>query len=243
MKIFLFGYGQMGKEIERMAKEIGHEIIHISDPPQNMPFDMAKLQEADVAIDYSGPDSAVENIYRCFDAKTAVVIGSTGWYDMLPAVSEKCVQHNGTFFYSPNYSIGVNILFKINEILARFMSSFGQYAAEVHEVHHLKKLDKPSGTAIRLANDIINNSEIYKNWVCLPEGEQISTQITDMPVYYLREPDVVGIHEVKYFSDIDELSIRHKANSRKGFVLGTLIATEWIIDKRGIYTMSDLLNF
>jgi 4-hydroxy-tetrahydrodipicolinate reductase len=243
MKIFLFGYGQMGKEIELMANNIGHEIIHISDPPQNLPFDMEKLKEADVAIDYSGPSAVVENIYHCFDANTPVVVGTTGWYDMLPAVSEKCVQHSATFFYSPNYSIGVNILFKINEILARFMSSFGQYAAEVHEAHHLKKVDKPSGTAIRLANDILTNSDIYKNWLCLPENENMPAENKDLPVYYLREPDVVGIHEVKYFSDIDELSIRHKANSRKGFVLGTLIATEWIVDKRGIYTMSDLLNF
>jgi 4-hydroxy-tetrahydrodipicolinate reductase len=243
MKIFLFGYGQMGKEIELQAKIIGHEVIHIVDPPQNMYFDMGKLKEADVAIDYSNPGSAVENIYRCLDAKIPIVIGTTGWYDMLPAVCEKCVQHSGTIFYSPNYSIGVNILFKINEILARFMSSFGQYSAEVHEVHHLKKLDKPSGTAIRLANDIISNSESYKNWVCLAEGELNSPENKDMPVYYLREPDVVGIHKVKYFSDIDEISIKHKANNRIGFVLGTLIASEWIIDKTGVYTMSDLLNF
>lgn len=234
----------MGKEIELQAKIIGHEVIHIVDPPQNLHFDMAKLKEADVAIDFSNPGSAVENIYRCLDAKIPIVIGTTGWYDMLPAVCEKCVQNSGTVFYSPNFSIGVNILFKINEILARFMSAFGQYSAEVHEVHHLKKIDKPSGTAILLANNILDNSNLYKNWICLPENNIKTQENSDLlPVYYLREPDVIGIHEVKYFSDIDELSIKHKANNRKGFVLGTLIASEWIIDKTGVYTMADLLNF
>lgn len=234
----------MGKEIEMQAKVIGHEVIHIADPPQNMPFDKELLKEADVAIEFSNPASAVENIYRCLDARVPVVVGTTGWYDMLPAVCEKCVQHSGTLFYSPNYSIGVNILFKINEILARYMSAFGQYSAEVHEVHHLKKLDKPSGTALLLANGILDNSKFYKNWMCLPENEKAGAGYADqLPVFYLREPDVVGIHEVKYFSDIDEISIRHKANNRKGFVLGTLIASEWIIDKTGVYTMADLLNF
>lgn len=244
MKIFLFGYGQMGKEIELQAKINGHEVIWIVDPPQNMPFDMDKLKEADVAIDYSNPGSAVENIYHCFDAKTPVVIGTTGWYDMLPAVCEKCVQHSGTFFYAPNFSIGVNIIFKMNQILARFMSSFSQYSTEVHEIHHLKKIDKPSGTAIHIANNILDNTELYKNWICLPENEKKTDDKSDLlPVYYSREPDVVGIHEIKYISDIDELSIRHKAFNRKGFVLGTLIASEWIVDKKGVYTMSDLLNF
>ena len=234
----------MGKEIELQANIIGHEVIHIVDPPQDMPFDGAKLKEADVAIDFSRPDSAVGHIYECLNAKIPIVIGTTGWYDMLPEVCEKCVQHSGTIFYSPNFSIGVNILFKINEILARFMSSFNQYSTEVHEVHHLKKVDKPSGTAIHLANNILDNSELYKNWICLPENEIKSPENSDLlPVYYLREPDVVGIHEVKYVSDIDELSIKHKANNRKGFVLGTLIASEWIVDKKGVYTMSDLLNF
>ncbi|MBS4012681.1 MAG: 4-hydroxy-tetrahydrodipicolinate reductase [Bacteroidetes bacterium] len=239
LSIAIIGYGKMGKEIEKFAINKGHTIACTIDSDTDWNEKRDLLKKADIAIEFSIPQVAVENIKKCFDLNLAIVTGTTGWHNHLAEISNICKEKNQTIFYASNYSIGVNILFEMNKKLASIMKNFDDYNPEIKEIHHIHKLDAPSGTAISLANGIIENNPKYKSWKL---AEEISTN-EEISINALREGNIFGIHEVTYFSEIDFLKISHSANSRIGFVKGALMAAEWVYDKKGIYTMQDLLNF
>ncbi|NRD22781.1 4-hydroxy-tetrahydrodipicolinate reductase [Winogradskyella litoriviva] len=231
MKIALLGYGRMGKSIESIAINRDHSIVlKVSDADSDYNF-----ADADVAIDFSIPTVAVYNIKKAIDAGVPVISGTTGWLEQYDDVVAYCKEKNGSFLYASNFSLGVNIFFEINKRLSELMSGFSEYNIEMEEIHHTKKLDAPSGTAITLAEQIIKNSD-YKNWTLeQPEANEILINAK-------RIEDVPGTHEVTYYSEIDSISIKHTAHSRQGFAMGAVIAAEWIKDKKGIFTMKDVLN-
>ena len=232
MKIALLGYGKMGQVIERIALERGHEIILKKD--ENNTFD--GLPNAYVAIDFSVPMAAVENISSCFHANVPVVSGTTGWLEHYDDMAQLCTAKNGGFISSSNFSLGVNIFFEINEYLAKIMSKFDSYSVEMEEIHHTQKLDAPSGTAISLAKGVIENSS-YTEWTLEnPSPNQIHIETK-------RLGTIPGTHTVTYNSAVDAIEIKHTAHNREGFALGAVIAAEWIVGKQGIFTMKDVLEF
>ena len=231
MKIALLGYGKMGQVIERIAIERGHQIVLKKD--ENSTFE--GLSNADVAIDFSVPTAAVSNISSCFNANIPVISGTTGWLENYDEVAALCYEKNGALISSSNFSLGVNVFFELNEYLAKIMSKFKSYKVEMEEIHHIQKLDEPSGTAISLAKGIIENST-YINWTLEnPEENQIHIEAK-------RSGTVPGTHIVTYNSAVDAIEIKHTAHNREGFALGALIAAEWIIGKQGIFTMKDVLE-
>lgn len=231
MNIALLGYGKMGKTIEKLALEKGDTIVAIVTSSK----DLSKLKEADVAIDFSVPDAAVTNITACFEQGIPVVSGTTGWLDDYEKVLNLCQSRNGSFIYASNFSIGVNLFFELNKKLAEMMAKHKSYKIKIEEIHHTQKLDAPSGTAISLAKDIIEKTD-YKNW-------KLDTASADeIAIKALREEDVKGTHTVSYSSEVDSISIKHEAHSREGFAMGALLAAAWLKDKKGIYTMKDVLN-
>lgn len=232
MKIALLGYGKMGQIIEQIAQERGHEIVL----KKNRNTSFEGLENADVAIDFSIPDSAVANISRCFELDIPVISGTTGWIRQLDDVKKRCHDKKGAFIYSSNFSLGVNIFFELNTQLAKIMSRFSQYSASMTEIHHTQKLDAPSGTAITLADSIVQESH-YTNWV-LNQG----VKPTDLVITAEREGTVPGTHIIKYTSEIDTIEIKHEAHNRKGFALGAVIAAEWIYGKTGVFEMKDVLS-
>jgi 4-hydroxy-tetrahydrodipicolinate reductase len=237
MKIALIGYGKMGKEIEKIALERGHEIvlkIDISNPEE---LTIRNLQNADVAIEFTMPSSAVSNYQLCFEAGTPVVSGTTGWLDRRPEVFEKCKNLNGTFFYASNFSLGVNIFFSVNKKLAALMASRNEYKIGITEIHHTQKLDAPSGTAITLAEGIIENIPSKTKWV-----NHETDNIAELGILSERLGEVPGTHIIKYDSEVDYIEITHCAKSRKGFAFGAVLAAEFSRGKKGILTMNDLLN-
>jgi 4-hydroxy-tetrahydrodipicolinate reductase len=238
MKIAIIGYGRMGKMIEEAAVEKGHTIGLIVDVNNQADLTAQNIADHDVAIEFTIPSSAWHNISVCFDADTPVVSGTTGWHDRMPEIKERCLRENKTLLYSSNFSIGVNILFHINRQLARLINPFDQYKPRIEEIHHTKKLDAPSGTAISLAQGVVGEINRLQKWK-LAETADNQT----LPVKAIRADDITGIHEVIYESDIDILSIRHSAKNRKGFALGTIMAAEFILNKRGFFTMEDVLGF
>ncbi len=231
MKIALLGYGKMGKVIERIARERGHEIVLRKRSSDSF----VGLELADIAIDFSIPDAAVRNISTCLDQNLPVISGTTGWLDDYHHVAELCEQKNGAFIYGSNFSLGVNIFFSINEYLAQIMSKFPEYKVSLEEIHHTQKLDAPSGTAITLAKQIIEKSD-YSSWA-LQDAKQ-----DEILIEAKREENVPGTHSVFYDSAVDQIEIKHTANNREGFALGAVIAAEWLLGKRGIFTMKDVLN-
>ena len=232
MKIALLGYGKMGQVIERIALERGHEIVLKKDETNT--FD--GLSTADVAIDFSVPMAAVENISSCFHANVPVVSGTTGWLEHYDDMVQLCTAKNGGFMSSSNFSLGVNIFFEINEYLAKIMSKFDSYSVEMEEIHHTQKLDAPSGTAISLAKGVIENSS-YTEWTLEnPSPNQIHIETK-------RIGTIPGTHTVTYNSAVDAIEIKHTAHNREGFALGAVIAAEWIVGKQGIFTMKDVLEF
>lgn len=232
MKIALLGYGKMGKTIEQIALQRGHEIVLKID--ENSPdFDITL---ADVAIDFSIPEAAFNNISNCLHNNVPVISGTTGWLVKLPEATQLCKQNNGAFIYASNFSLGVNIFFELNANLAKMMRKLEQYTISIEEIHHTKKLDAPSGTAITLAEGIINNSD-KENWVL-----GVTNQETEIPITAKRIDEVPGTHTVTYKSDIDTLEIKHTAHSRDGFALGAVIAAEWLVGKTGVFTMKDVLG-
>lgn len=236
MKIALLGYGKMGKQIEAIARERGHEIplmIDIHNQDQKTP---ETLKTVDVAIDFSTPDAAYENILICFEAGIPVVCGTTGWLDKKTQIEQLCKEKNQTFFWASNFSLGVNIFFAINQYLAKIMDKYNAYDVSIEETHHTAKKDAPSGTAITLAEKIISNMERKTSWK-LDTDEEESIKISA-----IRENDVPGIHKITYNSDVDFIELVHSAKSRKGFALGAVLAAEFIKDKKGIFTMNDLLE-
>ena len=231
MKIALLGYGKMGQVIERIALERGHEIVLKKDETNTF----EGLSNADVAIDFSVPTAAVDNISSCFHANVPVISGTTGWLEHYDAVVALCNEKKGAFISSSNFSLGVNLFFELNEYLAKIMSKFDSYTVEMEEIHHTQKLDAPSGTAISLAKGVIKNSS-YTNWTLdHPKKDQIHIEAK-------RIGTVPGTHTVTYNSAVDEIEIKHTAHNREGFALGAVIAAEWIIGKKGIFTMKDVLE-
>jgi 4-hydroxy-tetrahydrodipicolinate reductase len=233
MKVALLGYGKMGKIIERILLERGHEVV--LKKTSTTTFD--GLKNADVAIDFSLPSVAVTNISECLTCGVPVISGTTGWLEEYPKMVSLCQEKNGAFLYGSNFSLGVNLFFQLNENLAKMMSKFNQYKVELEEIHHTQKLDAPSGTAISLAKGIIENSG-YTSWTLDKNREENQLYIDAK-----RIENVPGTHSVFYNSDVDTIEIKHTAHNREGFAFGAVIAAEWIIDKKGIFTMKDVLQF
>lgn len=237
MKIALLGYGKMGQEIERIATKRDHEIVVIIDNLDDWEELGEKLSEVDVAIDFSTPSSAVENIYHCFDAGVPIVIGTTGWLDDFDQVKKDCLERNQCMFYAPNFSIGVNLFFRLNRDLAGIMAEWPDYEISIEETHHIHKQDAPSGTAIALANDIITSSERKDRWV----RDQVEAP-QELGIKSYRTENVPGTHVVKYESDEDIIEIRHTAKSRKGFAMGAMLAAEWVAGKKGFFDIRNILE-
>ena len=231
MKIALLGYGKMGHAIEKIATERGHEIILRKS--ENDTFD--GLEIADVAIDFSAPSSAFNHISEALNRNIPIISGTTGWLDKYNEIVALCQEKNGSFIYGSNFSLGVNLFFLLNEKLAKIMKNFPEYQVQMEEIHHTQKLDKPSGTAISLANQIIENSN-YTSW------QLGQTQNENIGIEAKRIENVPGTHSVFYKSSIDEIEIKHTAHSREGFALGAVIAAEWILGKKGIFSMKDVLG-
>lgn len=236
MKIVLFGYGKMGKELEKIALERGHE-IHLIVDGSKIEITTEQLKAADVAIEFTQPESAVDNIYKCISAKLPIVVGTTGWYDKYDDVAEFCKKNDGSFLAATNFSIGVNLFFSINKYVAELLSNYPQYKASMEETHHTQKLDAPSGTAITLAEGIIEKNQSYTSW-----SKAESKKQGDLAVISHRIENVPGTHVIKYQSEIDDLEIAHIAHNRKGFALGAVIAAEFLKGKTGIFSMQDVLN-
>jgi len=237
MKIVLIGYGKMGKEIEKIARERGHDIHLIVDIDNRGDLVPEKLAGAEAAIEFTGPEAAFGNISACFDAHLPVVSGSTGWLHRLEEVQERCRREGQAFFYASNFSLGVNILFHVNRLLARIMERYPQYDITLEETHHIHKLDAPSGTAITLAEDLLQEITRKKRWVNRPAG-----QPEELAVLSRRHDEVPGIHTVSYESEMDILTLTHSAKNRRGFALGAFLAAEYLQDRKGCFGMSDLLG-
>lgn len=232
MNIALLGYGKMGQIIERIAVERGHSIVYIKQRNQTT----GSLEQAEVAIDFSVPAVAVTNIKEALTAGVPVVCGTTGWLEQFDEVVDFCKAKDSAFLYGSNFSLGVNIFFELNDYLAKMMQNFEQYGVSMQEIHHTQKLDAPSGTAITLAEGVIAHSN-YEGWTldAQPAEKQIHIDA-------IREDQVPGTHTVRYNSTIDQIEIKHTAHNREGFALGAVIAAEWIKDKKGIFSMKDVLN-
>lgn len=238
MKIALIGYGKMGKEIEQIALQRGHQIVSIIDVDSIDNFNSDAFKNADVAIEFSQPSSAYENYRKCFAANVPVVSGTTGWLEHLDEIKETCAKEGKTFFYASNYSVGVNIFFAVNKYLARIMNQFPTYDVRMEETHHIHKLDSPSGTAITLAEGILENVDRKTKW---EEGAPADPSVLSIEAF--REGEVPGIHEIFYESEADTISIKHDAKNRKGFALGAVVAAEFTRGKKGFLTMNDIFNF
>ena len=236
MNIALIGYGKMGKEIEQIALSRQHKIVLKVDVNNSDTFTIDELKKADVAIEFSTPESAVKNIYKCFDAGIPVIVGTTGWLDKLNEIKNTCAEKKQTLFYTSNYSIGVNLFFKLNKYLASLMNSYTDYDLKIEEIHHVHKLDSPSGTAISIATQALENLERKQKWVNAPTENK-----SELEIISKRIDEVPGTHTVNYTSAIDEISITHIAHSRKGFALGAIIAAEWVQGKKGVFGMDDLM--
>ena len=232
MKIALLGYGKMGKIIEQIAMQRGHKIVLKIDKGDNA-YDIRK---ADVAIDFSIPSAAVSNISNCLKNGVPVISGTTGWLNQFDDMVALCKERDGAFIYASNYSLGVNIFFELNKQLAKMMASLKQYNVSMEEIHHTQKLDAPSGTAITLAEGVIENTD-YSNW----ELDKSNSKNT-LSIVAKRIEKVPGTHMVNYNSEVDNISISHTAHNRQGFALGAVIAAEWIVGKTGVFTMKDVLN-
>lgn len=237
MKLAILGYGKMGKEIEQVALQRNHNIELIIDIDNKNELTVENLQKADVAVDFSIPSSAYDNIVSCFNAGTPIVSGTTGWLDKFENIENLCKEKNATFFYASNYGLGLNIFRQVNIKLAQMMNQFSQYDVEIEEIHHTQKLDAPSGTAITLANDIIGCLDRKNEWELDQESSSDKIRISAV-----RQGQVPGIHRIKYDSEVDFIEIIHSAKSRKGLALGAVLAAEYIKDKKGMFSMDDLLN-
>ncbi len=238
MNIALIGYGRMGHEIEEIAIHRGHEIKLIIDVENSNNLTMKNLKGIDVAIEFSSPDAAFKNITTCLEMKVPVVSGTTGWLSNFNKAADICKKNGTSFIHASNFSVGVNLLFRLNAELAKQMKNFSNYSVSIEEIHHTKKLDAPSGTAITLAEGIENQHPSYKGWC--DENDKSENMI---PIRSVREGTVPGTHTVTWDSEVDTLSLRHEAKSRKGFALGAVIAAEFIKGRKGVFTMNNVLGF
>ena len=237
MNIGIIGYGKMGREIEKSALKKGHSIEFIIDENNSEDLNNNNLKKIDVAIEFTTPVVAFENIRKCLEAKTPVVSGTTGWLAKYNEAVELCRKINGSFLYASNFSIGVNVLYHLNAMLAKIMNSIEQYDVEINEIHHTTKLDSPSGTAITLADSIIKNIERKKEW----KNEQTANKQT-LSILSERKDSVPGTHTIKYNSNADLIELKHEAKNREGFASGAIIASEFIKNKKGVYKMEDVLG-
>lgn len=238
LKIAIVGYGKMGHEIEKYAKQYGYEVIAIIDNENDWDKKAYELKNADIAIEFTAPSVVIDNLKRLFDKRIPVVTGTTGWMDKLPEIQNYCEKSNGSLFYASNFSIGVNLFFAVNKHLAKLMADYPEYFISVEETHHTQKLDAPSGTAVSMLNDILNENQVYNNWRLVSDKPRDD----EIPVEAHRIEGVTGTHLVRYTSPIDSISIEHKAFNREGFARGALLAAAWLRGKKGIFTMNDLLN-
>lgn len=225
----------MGKEIEKIALERGHQIILKIDENNAASITKEQLSAGDVAIEFTTPHTVLNNIDKCFEADLPLVVGTTGWYDNFEKVKETCLKNKKSLFYASNFSLGVNLFFKVNKYLAELMNNYPTYNVSMEEIHHIHKLDKPSGTAITLAEQVLSKIDRKKNWSIDKDAPE-TLFIKDV-----REGEVPGTHIIKYHSDIDDIEIMHKAHNRKGFAFGAVVAAEFLYNKKGVFTMSDIV--
>lgn len=237
MKIALVGYGKMGKAIEAIAIAKGHEIVARIDKDNQHLLNKESLQHADVAIEFTGPETAYNNILKCFEANVPVICGSTGWLEKMPAITALCLEKHQAFLYASNFSIGVNIFFELNKRLAELMAGQPQYNVQMEEIHHTQKRDAPSGTAISLAEQVLEKVTRKQNWV----NTETSTP-TELSIVSKRIDPAPGTHIITYTSPIDDITITHTAHSREGFASGAVVAAEWIQGRKGVFSMKDVLS-
>lgn len=237
MKIALIGYGKMGRTIEKIARERGHEIVAVIDVDSQEKFDSEEFRSADIAIEFTTPATAFENYMRSFERGVKVVSGTTGWTDRMHEIKEMCDKDGSTFFWTSNFSIGVNIFFALNSYLSKLMNHFTQYRPEMEEIHHVHKLDHPSGTAISLARGIIDGTERVTSWT-----EDAQAGDSELFIGHRREGEVPGTHIVRWDSPVDTITIEHRAKSREGFALGAVVAAEWVASQNGFLTMDQLME-
>jgi 4-hydroxy-tetrahydrodipicolinate reductase len=245
MNIALLGYGKMGRAIEKFAVSRGHQIVLKITEDNLHELTPENLAKADVAIEFSTPHSVLTNIANCFEAEIPVVVGTTGWYDEIDEVKSICEESNNTLLYASNFSIGVNVFFFVNKLLAKIMNRYPQYEVLVEEIHHTQKLDSPSGTAITIAEGILEGLDAKKEWVndLAGEGDDVIPGADQLLIESHRIEDVPGTHTVIYSSEVDDIEFKHKAHSRAGFALGAVVAAEWVIGKKGFYSVSDMFDF
>lgn len=246
MKIALLGYGKMGQIIDRFAQQRGHEVMLKIGIDNLQDLTVENLAKADVAIDFSTPHAAVDNIYKCFEANLPIVVGTTGWYGQLQAIKNACLSSNNTLLYGSNFSVGVNIFFHLNKLLAKMMNSYPAYEVQVEEIHHTQKLDAPSGTAMTIAEGILAQVDRKNEWVneLVGNDETISAiKNEQLLIESHRIENVPGTHTVVYSSEVDDIEIKHTAHNRDGFALGAVIAAEWLANKQGFYNITEVFNF
>lgn len=248
MKIALLGYGKMGRAVEEDALAAGHQIVLKISRANAHELSLENLQKADVAIEFSTPDTVHAHINLCMEAGTPLIIGTTGWHDKLDDIQAACLSRQGAMLYASNFSIGVNIFFRVNTILAGIMNGFSDYEPSITEVHHIHKLDSPSGTAITLASEMLAVMERKKEWQNILASRP-GVQDTQAPlkeallIHSERRDEVKGLHTVSYISENDQIVFTHEAFNRKGFAQGAVLAAEWLVGKKGVFTMADLLGF
>ena len=238
MRIALIGYGKMGKAIERIAETKGHEIILKIDLDNGSELTSENLQKADVAIEFTGPESAAGNLLICAQSGIRTISGSTGWLEQLDSIKNAFLKNGSAFLYASNFSVGVNIFFELNKKLATLMAPHREYEVEMMEIHHTQKKDAPSGTAITLAEQVIKEIPSLKSWV-----NRQAQNPGELPILSKRLDPAPGTHEVRYFSAVDDIEIIHTAHNREGFAGGAVLAAEYIVDKKGIFSMKDVLGF
>lgn len=238
MRIGLIGYGKMGKAVEQTAAKRGHEVVVLKQSA-NSSIDLANLGSCDVVIEFTRPDAAVDNLMTCLEKGIPVVTGTTGWQKEYDTVRDSFIKSNGTLFSASNFSVGMNLVFEINRMLAKWLSNNHAYNPSINEAHHLQKIDKPSGTAVTLAKDIIDLKNNLTDFDLAEDIHHLKENV--LPIRSIREDGVIGIHEVVWTSAIDKISLRHEAFNRDGFAMGAVDAAEWIVDKKGVFGMKDML--
>lgn len=245
MKIVLLGYGKMGQLIEKFALKRGHEVVLIVDANNRDSIGVEDLEGADVAIDFSTPEAALSNISLCFESNLPIVVGTTGWYEHMQEVKDTCLEAEQALLYGSNFSIGVNVFFHINRLLARAMDPYKQYDVQVEEIHHIHKLDAPSGTAITIAEGILDYYTSKSSWVNEVVGAEndVINKPDELLIESLRIEEVPGTHTVLYSSEVDQIEFKHTAHNRDGFALGAVVAAEWLEGRKGFFQVTDIFDF
>jgi 4-hydroxy-tetrahydrodipicolinate reductase len=248
MNIALLGYGKMGKIIEKIATDRKHHIVLKIDYDNQHELTSENLKKADAVIEFTTPGSVLSNIQQCFDANVPVVVGTTGWYEHLPAVKQQCLQSNNTLLYASNFSVGVNIFFHVNRVLAKLMNNYPYYDVQVEEIHHTQKVDAPSGTAITIAEGITENLDRKKDWVNVltadgEDADDSNIKNEQLLIESFRIDSVPGTHTVIYDSEVDSIEFKHTAHNRNGFALGAVLAAEWVHGKKGFFSVEEMFDF